>query len=80
MKISCDIQGIIFLEKNPTYHSKTKHSDVQYHFMRGIVERNKVLLEKVDMLENKADSLTKSVSDMKLSWWREEMGIVVLGI
>jgi hypothetical protein len=33
MKISCDSQSVIFLAKNPTYHSKTKHIDVQYHFL-----------------------------------------------
>ena len=68
MKISCDNQIKIFMEKKPTYHSKTKHIDVQYHFVRDIVERNKVLLEKVDTLENIADSLTNFVSVVKFSW------------
>jgi hypothetical protein len=44
------------------------------------VERNKVLLEKVDTLENMADSLTKSMSVVKFSWYREAMGIVSLGL
>jgi hypothetical protein len=44
------------------------------------VERNKVLLEKVDMLENIIDSLTKSMSVVKFSWCREEMGISSLGL
>jgi hypothetical protein len=35
--------------KNHAYHSKMKHIDVKYHFMRDMVESNKVLLEKVDM-------------------------------
>jgi hypothetical protein len=68
MKISCDIQSTIVLAKNPVYHSKTKHIDVQYHFVRDIVERNKVLLEKVETLENIADSFTKFVSVVKFSW------------
>ena len=46
MKASFDSQTAIFLEKNPTYHSNTKNIDVQYHFVRDMVERNKVLLEK----------------------------------
>ena len=50
-----------------TYHSNTKHIDVQYHFMRDMVERNKVPLEKVDTLENIADSLTKFVSVVNFS-------------
>ena len=62
VRIDYDSQSQIFLAKNPTYHSKTKHIDVQYHFVRDMVESMKVLLEKVDTLENVADSLTKSMS------------------
>jgi hypothetical protein len=56
------------------------HIDVQYHFIRDMVESNKVILDKVDMLENITDLLTNSVSAMKFSWCREEMGIVALGL
>jgi hypothetical protein len=80
MKINCNIQSTIFLAKNLAYHSKTKHIDVQYHFVRDMVESNKVSLEKVDMLENIVDSLTMSVSVVKFSWCREAMGIVTLGM
>jgi hypothetical protein len=80
MKVSCDSQSTIFLAKNHAYHSKTKHIDVQYHFVRDMVESNKVLVEKVDTLENIADSLTKSVSVVKFSWCIEAMGIAALGL
>jgi hypothetical protein len=80
MKISCDSQSAIFLEKNPAYDSKTKHIDVQYHFLKDMVEIKKVLLEKVDTLENIADSLTKFVSAVKFSWCIEAMGIAALGL
>ena len=59
------------MEKNPMYHAKTKHIDVQYHFVRDMVEDKNVLLEKDETLKNVADSLTKSVSAEKLSWCRE---------
>jgi hypothetical protein len=81
MRINCDNQRKIFLAKNPTYHSRMKHIDVQiYHFMRDMVESNKVLLEKVDTLENIANSLTNSMSAINFSWCREGMGIVALGL
>jgi hypothetical protein len=70
----------IFLENNPSYHSMMNHIHVQYHFMRDMVEINKVFLEKVDTLENIADSLTKSVRFMKFSWCGEAMGIATLGL
>jgi hypothetical protein len=62
VRLDCDSQSAIFLAKNPTYHSKTKHIDVKYHFVRDMVEEKKVLLEKVDTLKNAAYSLTNSVS------------------
>ena len=59
IRIDCDSQSEIFLVKNPAYHSKTKHIDVQYHFVRDIVEAKRVLLVKVDTLKNVADALKK---------------------
>jgi len=78
IRIDCESQRAIFLAKNPAYHSKTRHIDVQYHFMRDMIEDKKVLLVKVDTLKNTADALKKSVSSKKLSWCRETMGILGL--
>jgi hypothetical protein len=78
MRLDCDSQSEIFLAKNPSYHSKTKHIDVQYHFVRDMDEEKKVLLEKVDTLKNVADSLTKSVRTEKFSWCGVKMVIVAL--
>jgi hypothetical protein len=76
--LDCDSQSAIFLEKNPTYHSKTNHIDVQYHFVRDMVEEKKVLLEKINTLKNVADSLTKSVITEKFSWCIVTVGIAAL--
>jgi len=55
VRIDCDSKSAIFLAKNPSYHSKMKQTDVQYHFVRDVVERKKVLLEKVDTMDNVPD-------------------------
>jgi hypothetical protein len=78
VRIDCDSQSAIFLVKNLAYHSKTKHIDIQYHFVRDIVEENEVLLMKVETLNNVTYSLTKSVSTEKFSWCRRSMGIYAL--
>ena len=78
IRIDCDNQSAIFLAKNLAYHSKTKHIDVQYHFVRDMIEDKKVLLVKVDTLKNNVDALTKYVSTEKFSWCRETMGIAWL--
>jgi hypothetical protein len=33
MVIRCDNQGAISLSKNPMQHARTKHIDVQHHFV-----------------------------------------------
>eukprot|EP00253_Pinus_taeda_P031848 PITA_31848 len=73
MRIDYDTQSAIFLAKNLAYHSETKYIDVQYHFVRDMIEDKKVLLVKVDTLKNIADALTKFVSSEKFSWCRETM-------
>ena len=78
IRIDCDNQSAIFLAKNPAYHSKTKHIDVRYHFVRDMIEDKKVLLVKVDNLKYIANALTKSLSSKKFSWCRETMGIAGL--
>eukprot|EP00253_Pinus_taeda_P014751 PITA_14751 len=78
IRIDCDSQSAIFLAKNPVYHSKTMHIDVQYHFVRDMIEDKKVLLVKVDTLKNTANALTKSMSSEKFSWCIETMGITGL--
>eukprot|EP00253_Pinus_taeda_P028555 PITA_28555 len=75
IRIDCDSQSAIFLANNPAYHSKTKHVDVQYQFMRDMIDDKKVLLVKVDTLKNTADALTKYVSSEKFSWCRETIRI-----
>ena len=67
IRLDCEIQSAIFLAKNHAYHDNTKHIDVQYHFVRDMVEDKKVFLEKVVTLKNVVDSLTKSVSTNNLS-------------
>jgi hypothetical protein len=41
VRIDCDSPSAIFLAKNSTYHSKTKHIDIQYNFLRDMVEERK---------------------------------------
>jgi len=78
IRIDCDSQSEILLTNNHAYHSKTKHIDVQYHFVRDMIEDKKVLLIEVDTLKNIAYALKKFVISKKFSWCREKMGITRL--
>ena len=62
MTIYSDSQSAICLVNNPNFHARTKQIDVQYHFVRDMVEDNKVKLEKVETLVNVIDGLTNPMS------------------
>ena len=40
--IFCDNQAAIVYTKDPKYHSKTKHIDINFNFIRDIVQQNEV--------------------------------------
>ncbi|KAL2248134.1 UNVERIFIED_CONTAM: Retrovirus-related Pol polyprotein from transposon TNT 1-94 [Sesamum indicum] len=57
--IFSDSQSAIQLCRNPVFHDRTKHIDVRYHFIRDIVGKNEIRLEKISSDENPADMGTK---------------------
>ena len=61
-----DSQSAIFLTKNLVFHSKSKHIQTKYHFIRYLVEDKLLILEKICGSKNPADMLTKSVTIEKL--------------
>ena len=62
MVILCDSQGANALAKNPEHHSRSKHIDVRYHYVRRVVADGVVLLEHVASANQAADQLTKPLS------------------
>ena len=61
-RIMEDNQGAIALAHNPEYHARTKHIDVQCHFVRECVEMGKVKLVYCPAEEMVADTLTKPLT------------------
>ena len=43
--IVCDNEGCIALAKNPTYYSRTKHINVQHHFIRKKLKNQEICLK-----------------------------------
>jgi hypothetical protein len=70
-----DNQGAIALAKNPEYHARTKHIDIQYHFIRECVEKGKVTLEYCETAKMVADALTKPLSKHRHQEMVERMGL-----
>ncbi len=75
IRLYCDSQSAIHLAKNLAFHSKTKHIQLRYHFIRSILEDGQLKLEKIHTSQNTADMLTKEVTREKLSTCSVSVGI-----
>lgn len=50
--VFCDSQSAIHLAKDPTYHNRTKHIEIKYHFVRQVIDGGGVIIEKVNTPKN----------------------------
>ena len=57
-----DNQGCIALSKNPVNHSRNKHIDVKYHYIREQVENGFFILYYIETKKQLADFLTKALN------------------
>ncbi|CAL5439703.1 unnamed protein product [Camellia sinensis] len=73
--VHCDSQSAIDLSKNSMYHSRTKHIDVRYHWIREVMDKQLLELTKIHTDKNPADMLTKVVSRDKLEICRDIAGM-----
>ena len=75
IELRCDNQGAIALVKNPENHSRTKHIDVQYHYIREVVEDGLVQISYVPTSEMAADILTKPLTKVAFERCRTLLGM-----
>ena len=73
--IIADNQGTIALIKDPRFHSRTKHIDIQWHFVRDQVETGAVRFEWIPTNDIVADGLTKPLSNNKFAVFVGQLGL-----
>ena len=71
-----DNQGAMCLARNPKDHSRTKHIDVKYHYIREAVEKEVIRVSYLPTAEMVADALTKGLAKPKFEKFREAMGVL----
>jgi hypothetical protein len=57
-----DNQGSMALATNPVHHDRSKHIDIQHHYIREVVDDKLVMLQYCSTQDMAADVLTKSLT------------------
>lgn len=52
---------LIFLNKGQMFHDQMKHIDVGYHFVREIIDKCELVVNKININENIVDMFIKSL-------------------
>ncbi|KAI5414886.1 hypothetical protein KIW84_040373 [Lathyrus oleraceus] len=71
-----DNQSAIHLAKNSTFHPRTKHIDIHYHFIGSLLEVEVLTFRKIAGSKKLSDMLTKIVTIDKLKLWSISVGLL----
>ncbi|GJT10815.1 hypothetical protein Tco_0857857 [Tanacetum coccineum] len=74
--IYCNSKSVISISCNPVRHTRTKHIDVRYHFIKDHVEKGTIELYFVGIDYQLADLFTKSLSEARFKFLVEKLGMM----
>jgi len=71
-----DNEACINLSKNPQEYKRTRHIQVKYHFIRSLVQQNKIKLEYCNTKKQLADIFTKGTNGPRLKEICSQLGLI----
>jgi hypothetical protein len=72
----CDNESAIRMADNPVEHSRTKHIDIWYHFLRDHQQKEDIEIAYVNTHNQLADIFTKPLDGKTFSTLRNELNIL----
>jgi hypothetical protein len=75
-RLWCDNIGAKYLSANPVFHARTKHIEIDFHFVRERVAQKLLDIRFINTSDQVADDFTKPISAAKLREFRFNLNLV----
>jgi hypothetical protein len=74
-RLWCDNIGATYLSANPVFHARTKHIEIDYHFVRECVAQKLLHARLIGTGDQVADGLTKPLTVRKLEELKNNLNL-----
>jgi histone deacetylase 1/2 len=71
----CDNLGATYLSANPVFHARTKHIEIDYHFVRERVANNRLAIKFISTKDQIADGFTKALPVKSLDEFKRNLNL-----
>jgi hypothetical protein len=73
--LHCDNIGATYLTSNPIFHARTKHIEIDYHFLRDRVAQKSLIVKFLSSKDQLADIITKPLASTLFAHLRANLNV-----
>ncbi|PKU65004.1 Retrovirus-related Pol polyprotein from transposon TNT 1-94 [Dendrobium catenatum] len=74
-QLYCDNVSALALANNPIFHARTKHIEIDFHFIRDCIRSNQISVHHISTIDQPADIFTKSLPAARFVLLRDKLRI-----